>query len=438
VWADSGPTDKGNRGGIAVFLYLNENDRESLKQIYRMKSTRPSSKKAVAATAAVCIAIVGMFWNANNAFASDAAPPPSLSPALQEVVKLAQAHLGDDVITAYIRNSNASYSLSADDIVYLKAEGVSQNVISLLLQRGSPGAPATPAGTVSAPPPPPSQPEAPASAAVSGPSAEPPDVASEAPTSAPAPTPAPEPAVSFDYFQQQLSPYGSWINVPGYGECWQPYGIAYGWRPYYDNGYWVYTDAGLYWQSSYAWGAIPFHYGRWAYVGGYGWVWAPAYEYGPAWVFWRHSGDYVGWAPLPYGAVFVDGGWGWHGHRYTADFDFGFGSSFFIFVGYGHLWEHDYHHYTLRGDELHHVYRVSVVNGFHNDHGRFVYDGLDREHLERLSGRSITVVRHEEIRNHETEALRVDHERVTHGEPRGEPRREEPSPSGHDHDHQGP
>jgi hypothetical protein len=251
--------------------------------------------------------------------------------------------------------------------------------------------------------------------------------------------------VSFDYFQQQLSPYGSWINVPGYGECWQPYGIPYGWRPYYDNGYWVYTDAGLYWQSNYAWGAVPFHYGRWAYVGGYGWIWAPAYEYAPAWVFWRHGGDSVGWAPLPYGAVFVDGGWGWHGQRYGADFDFGFGASFFIFVGYGHLWEHDYHHYTLRGDQLHTVFRVSVVNRIQRDgHGRFVPEGMDREHLEHLTGRPVPMARHEEVRDRERETLRVDHERITHGEqPRGgggggEPRREEPSGHDHDHDKQGP
>jgi hypothetical protein len=422
-----------------------------------MNTIELSNKKTTVVIAIVCITIAGAFWNATDAFSSDAAPPASLSPALQEVAKLAQAHLGDDVIVAYINNSRASYTtLSADEIVYLKGQGVSQNVISLLLQKGSGGAPAAPASTGSAPPPPPpSQPEATAPGAAptvnsptaAPPWAEPPEVGSAAPTAAPVPAPAAEPAVNFDYFQQQLSPYGSWINVPGYGECWQPYGIAYGWRPYYDNGYWVYTDAGLYWQSDYAWGTIPFHYGRWAYAGGYGWVWAPAYEYGPAWVFWRHSGDYVGWAPLPYGAVYVDGGWGWHGHRYAAEFDFGFGPSFFIFVGSGHLWEHDYHHYTLRGDEFHTVFRASAINGFHNDHGRFVYEGLDREHLERMTGRSITVVRHEAIRDHEREVLRTDRDRVTHSEsrsePRGESRREEPAGRDHgdhehEHDRQGP
>jgi hypothetical protein len=426
-------------------MYLERKATGSFKRIQHMNTTKLSYSKTTVAFAVVCITIAVAFWNARSAFGSDAAPPANLSPALQEVVKLAQAHLGDDVITAYIRNSGASYALSADDIVYLKGQGVSQNVISVLLQRGSGGAPGAAAGMA---PPPPSQPEAPAPSAATTvtpptappPSAEPPEVGSAAPTTAPAPAPAPEGAVNFDYFQQQLSPYGSWIHVPGYGECWQPYGIPYGWRPYYDNGYWVYTDAGLYWQSGYAWGAIPFHYGRWAYVGGYGWVWAPAYEYGPAWVFWRHSGDYVGWAPLPYGAVFVDGGWAWHDHRYAADFDFGFGASLFIFVGYGHLWEHDYRHYTLRGDELHNVFRVSAINRFHDDHGRFIHEGLDREHLEHLTGRSITAVRHEEVRDREREVLRTDRERVTHGESRGEPRREEPTGRDRDHEHdkQGP
>ena len=35
------------------------------------------------------------------------------------------------------------------------------------------------------------------------------------------------------------------------------------WRPYYDMGQWVQTDNGLFWQSDYTWGDIPFHYGRW-------------------------------------------------------------------------------------------------------------------------------------------------------------------------------
>ncbi|HVM60672.1 MAG TPA: DUF6600 domain-containing protein [Verrucomicrobiae bacterium] len=393
------------------------------------KRTAVSSVKTIV-VAVVCAALAGMFAGVSRVSAADAAAPADLSPATQEVVKLAQAHLGDDVITSYIRNSNASYTLSADDIVYLKAQGVSQNIISLMLQKGPSGAAPAPAAASPAPPPPPSAPgpaPTPTAETEAPPPASPPELGSSPPPSAPVAAPAGEPAPSFDYFQQQLSPYGAWVNVPGYGMCWQPYGIAYGWRPYYDNGYWVYTDAGMYWQSNYAWGAIPFHYGRWSYVTGYGWVWSPAYVYAPAWVVWRHTDDYCGWAPLPYGAVFVDGGWAWHGHHYGADFAFGFGDSFFIFVGYGHLWEHDYHHYTLRGPELHAVFHASVVNRVRVDeHGHFVHEGFDRAHLEHVTGRSITVARHEDIQNHERETMRVDRERVVHGEPRGEVRRDEP------------
>jgi hypothetical protein len=31
----------------------------------------------------------------------------------------------------------------------------------------------------------------------------------------------------------------------------------------------------------------------------YGWVWVPGTEWAPAWVAWRYTDDYVGWAPLP-------------------------------------------------------------------------------------------------------------------------------------------
>ncbi len=40
-------------------------------------------------------------------------------------------------------------------------------------------------------------------------------------------------------------------------------------------------------------------YGRWTRLRGIGWVWVPGQQWAPAWVSWRKSNDYVGWAPLP-------------------------------------------------------------------------------------------------------------------------------------------
>jgi hypothetical protein len=104
-------------------------------------------------------------------------------------------------------------------------------------------------------------------------------------------------SVSFDTFQEGLSPYGEWVTVPGYGRAWRPAHVAAGWRPYY-YGRWEWTDEGWLWVSDEPWGWATYHYGRWTYDGYAGWVWVPGYQWAPAWVTWRYSPDYIGWAPL--------------------------------------------------------------------------------------------------------------------------------------------
>src|SRR5882757_4308927 len=69
------------------------------------------------------------------------APPISTAPAAQvnlspgaaEVVKLAQSGVSDDVVLAYIQNSQSTFTLSADSVVYLKDLGLSQPVITAML-----------------------------------------------------------------------------------------------------------------------------------------------------------------------------------------------------------------------------------------------------------------------------------------------------------------
>ena len=102
--------------------------------------------------------------------------------------------------------------------------------------------------------------------------------------------------VSYQQFYDGLSPYGQWINYPGYGYVWQP--VEAGFRPYYSNGHWAYTGLGWAWVSSYNWGWAPFHYGRWFNDPAYGWMWTPGYEWAPAWVSWRRNEECYGWAPL--------------------------------------------------------------------------------------------------------------------------------------------
>ena len=111
-------------------------------------------------------------------------------------------------------------------------------------------------------------------------------------------------SVSLDFFYDNLAPYGSWQDVGDYGYCWQPYDVDSDWQPY-SNGRWVYTDVGWTWDSSEPFGWAVYHYGRWANLNGIGWIWTPGTEWGPGWVSWRHSPRYVGWAPLPPEAQFL-------------------------------------------------------------------------------------------------------------------------------------
>lgn len=115
-------------------------------------------------------------------------------------------------------------------------------------------------------------------------------------------TRAPRPAITTGYstFYNRLEPYGDWIEAGDYGYVFHPREAerSSNWRPYTD-GRWVYTDAGWTWISEEPFGWATYHYGRWTRLRGVGWVWVPGNQWAPAWVSWRKSNDYVGWAPLP-------------------------------------------------------------------------------------------------------------------------------------------
>ncbi len=138
--------------------------------------------------------------------------------------------------------------------------------------------------------------------------------------------------VSIDYFYDQLAPYGHWENVDVYGWVWKPYRTQPGWRPYSD-GYWVYTEYGWTYQADNDWGWAAYHYGRWAYLDYYGWVWVPGTEWAPAWVAWRNDDNYIGWAPLP-PQVEWRAGVGLHSPNFNIDVDINWSNWSFVEVNH--------------------------------------------------------------------------------------------------------
>ncbi len=269
--------------------------------------------------------------------AGDPALPASLSPGLDEVIKLAQAHVGDDVVLAYLQNCGRIYNPTADEILYLTDLGLSQKVIEALYARKLADSPAITAGAASRPPSPPGFELAPPSSElaareVSASDPNPPAGAGREPLISPPPDAAeeaqPPQAPTASYFYDGLAPYGSWVDLGQDGWCWQPtvMTMAPDWQPYRDHGCWLYTDSGWYWQSDYSWGWAPFHYGRWLNNARLGWVWNPGATWAPAWVAWRNTADYAGWAPLPPGAPVNSG---------VVDWGFALSPSSFTFVRLG-------------------------------------------------------------------------------------------------------
>lgn len=105
-------------------------------------------------------------------------------------------------------------------------------------------------------------------------------------------------------FYDALLDYGDWILVEPYGHLFRPKVDLNAWRPYRD-GFWVPTDSfGWVWASAEPFGWATYHYGTWINDSYEGWLWRPGSEWAPAWVDWRASDGYVGWAPLqPNGAA---------------------------------------------------------------------------------------------------------------------------------------
>lgn len=115
-------------------------------------------------------------------------------------------------------------------------------------------------------------------------------------------------APQYRFFYDALVDYGDWVLIEPYGYVFRPDVNFVAWRPYIE-GFWAPTDIyGWVWVSSEPFGWATYHYGAWAYDRFQGWVWLPGIDWGPAWVDWRESPDYVGWAPrmpsgIDYGSV---------------------------------------------------------------------------------------------------------------------------------------
>ena len=143
--------------------------------------------------------------------------PAELSASTMEVVKLHEALMSEAVMATYIQTSEQPFSLDANQMIYLKDIGVSEEMIGLMMERdgflgngGSPAAVNLPDNNVIAD-----------SSVTMDTMAEGESPAGMAPESL-SPTIQKTTTVTTEYFHEQLEPYGAWVHVSDYGWCWRP------------------------------------------------------------------------------------------------------------------------------------------------------------------------------------------------------------------------
>ncbi len=164
------------------------------------------------------------------------APAPTKLPyGAEDVLKLSRAQIGEEIILNYVQNSGTIYNFAPKDIVYLKSEGVSDKVISTMLNQrkrvelaaqatAAQATVAQAAGVANAP----TGPDA--NVAGAAPSYTDPNATyAEAPLTPPASsvTVLPYPAATYAYYGPYGYPYGYY--GPYYGGYWGP-GVSFGFR----------------------------------------------------------------------------------------------------------------------------------------------------------------------------------------------------------------
>jgi hypothetical protein len=342
------------------------------------------SIKNIFGAAALLLAFLALpLVNAQNPVPALAQPPmdnsirpPTLPPGMDpnsplgHVVRMVQSGAAENAILTYITNYSSPFNLSAADMTYLNDLGTPSDIPAAMVQRDQ----VLGLGTGIQP----------SQVASSGQTEEAQDVTE-------------------DYFYNALTPYGTWVNLPEYGLCWQPCAADndVNWTPYATAGQWISTDYGWYWLSGYSWGWCVFHYGRWFHDAQRGWCWRPSTTWAPSWVVWRYGGGYCGWAPLPphsyYGQENGTASYRllYNGAPVAPNYDFGISANLFTFVPMTHLFDDNLEGVRLSAAQAGKIFAQSkVLNNISSNDGIIVNGGISLGKIVMATGgstRSFTI-----------------------------------------------
>lgn len=205
---------------------------------------------------AVVLAAMSASAQTTNSTVASAATPEAAAPAsapepasiklpygVEDVLKLNRAQISEDIILNYVQNSGTAYNLAPNDIVYLRNQGVSDRVVTAMLDQrkrvAADMAAAQQATTAVAPTAPaPIYPDTGVAAAPSyAPTYEQPQYVQPQPEVQPAPSTVyviPDPSVRYAYYG-----YPYYYSGPYYGYCGPvvSFGFGFGGGHYHGGGF---------------------------------------------------------------------------------------------------------------------------------------------------------------------------------------------------------
>ena len=182
---------------------------------------------AIAALAFTAGNVSGQDSSAQPAAASQ--PSPQLSYGVPQVMQLVQAKISDGIIVNYIQNSGTIFALKADEIVYLKQQGASDNVLSAMLnQRSRLTGSTEPASITASSPAASMQTYTPAAPAVTYVQSAPPSTVYVIPDTQ---------TYQYDTYYYSAYPYYSYPYYGGYYYGWPAVSLSFGVGGYYGGGY---------------------------------------------------------------------------------------------------------------------------------------------------------------------------------------------------------
>ena len=122
-------------------------------------------------------------------------------------------------------------------------------------------------------------------------------------------------------------------------------------------------------------------------------MWVPGSTWGPAWVSWRYTDSYCGWAPLPPAARYESYGFYYQSSRVGIGFDFGLHHDNYTFIPTSRFCDRTPYRHYVSGSHSRNIYNNStVINNYYVNNNTIINEGIGRDTVAKATRSEVTKV----------------------------------------------